>query len=420
MPAEPDALSLQAAAPGRPGAAELREVVCAETVRLTVEGFRSGLCAIVLTGSLARDEATVVPEDGLQRVLGDAEFLLVYRESSALPNEAQVARLSSSVEAALCQHQIHCHIGLSVVLPHFFRRLKPHIFAYELSKWGVVAWGDVGILTLIPPFTPSDIPLEDGWRLLCNRMVELLEVSVHLPETPAVLPTDVFYRTAKLCLDMGTSFLLFEGAYEPAYRLRADRLRALAESSATVGCYPVFLRTLSNLVGACTRLKLGEVPGFGQEELGMPFLLEAVRHAHLLWRWELEELTRTAEHVSDDELFRRWMRLQPLASRFRGWAVVLRACGWQRSWRHWGRWGWLAWQASPRYWTYKAASELLFNLPDLPLGRPSNAGKEAQWQHLRPTLAQVDPSADQLEPAWRRLASDVAWNYAKFLVGTRA
>src|SRR5204862_702462 len=89
---------------------------------------------------------------------------------------------------------------------------------------GQAIWGDAGALALIPDFSPSEIPLEDGWRLLCERIVEQLSVADQLLEWRPTLSAEAHYQTVKLYLDMATSFLLFSGVYAATCREPSKRL----------------------------------------------------------------------------------------------------------------------------------------------------------------------------------------------------
>ena len=71
---------------------------------------------------------------------------------------------------------IEAHLGMSPVSAGYLRRLRPNIFSFELISHGKVVWGDAHILKLAPQFEASEIPLDDGFRLLMNRMIELLEI----------------------------------------------------------------------------------------------------------------------------------------------------------------------------------------------------------------------------------------------------
>jgi hypothetical protein len=331
--------------------------------------------------------------------------------------------------------------------------MPPEIFAYELRTCGQVVWGEREILSLIPAFSPPDIPFEDGWRMLCNRMVEFIEVLDPVVEKPANPSPEGRYRMTKLYLDMATSFLLFQGAYAPTYLERAERLRALAssrevESRGVESCsLPFPLRDFVRKVAYATKLKLHggnevDVQAAEQSREGIFSWPELVTYARGLWRWELERLTgcrgtasRTlsgspagpdemgtaSRTLADRQLMRKWMRFQPARKRLRGWASALRRCGWHRSWRHWPHWLRLGWQASPRYWVYAAASELFFRLPVILKGDGAGAEVDSQLRSIRswlPVPGDLPRMGGSL--GWRDVAADIAWNYHALLYRTRS
>jgi hypothetical protein len=443
------------------------------------EGQRSsGLLAIVLTGSLVRDEATFVRHGECWKLFGDAEFFLVFMQDRVLPSPSVIGRLQREIELRLLQEGLSGHVELNPVHTRYLRTMPPEILAYELRTYGQVVWGERQILSLIPSFSPSDIPLEDGWRMLCNRMVEFIEVIGPVVEKPGDPSPDGRYQMIKLYLDMATSFLLFQGAYAPTYLARAERLRALAaeyeartpeyrhsrergnrrtpDGSHSRECgnpvqaqrnYPFPLREFAQRVTYCTKLKLqagDEVEAAAPEE-GLEDMFswaELVTYARELWRWELERLTGcrstacrthfveahqapregTASRTPTDcELMRRWMRRQPVRKRLRGWASALRRGGWHRSWRHWLHWAKLGWQASPRYWVYAAACELFFYLPRILDGDGPSRAQDSELRSIRSWLPmEGDLPGIGGNVGWRGLAADIAWNYRAFLKGTRS
>lgn len=405
-------------------AAAIREAAA----RVCIEEFGNRLRAAVLTGSMARDEATFVQEGERWRVRGDAEFLLVFHKHSTLPPMPALSAVRQGIEDTILRHGILCQASISAVHPDYLLKMQPHIFGYELRTCGRLVWGEPQILSLIPAFSPSDIPLEDAWRLLSNRMVELLEVVaqwVGKPETPE---RAVQYQAIKFYLDMATSFLLFRGAYAPSYRERAEKLRILADNPSTKNDCPLFpLQSFSDRVSSLTELKLqqtgeGDVSCMeGESGPSIAFWEELVASARALWRWELERLTGGQDQLSDRELLGRWMQLQPLKRRLRGWVHVLRQCGWQRSWQKWPNWMRRGWRGSPRYGVYTAASELFSRLPKLLALAGQGSETDLNSKELRSWLpalreSQEGPGAN----SWVRVASEIAWNYHEFLESTRS
>ena len=400
----------------------LKGVICEETVRACRHAYGAHLRAIVLTGSLARDEATIVESDGKRKVQGDAEFFLFFHDQTVLPGAAALRRSVDEIESSLLQQQVRCRIGLSAVQTRYFRNLRPHIFAYELRKWGTVVWGDSNVLALVPEFAASEIPLEDGWRLLCNRVIELLEVVPGAVADSKDGGRDLRYRTAKLYLDMATSYLVFRGAYSPSYRERNERLIQLAKESSPGEDVPFSLRDFANRVAISAGYKLtGSIPEesfltLSESNSGFDLWKDCLTFALGLWRWELTRLAGVQADLSDRELMQAWMQRQPFSQRLRGWLYVARKQGWVRSWADWPRWVRLAWQASPRYETVMELASRLVRSGGLP-----NMALESResWQEPRDRLPKKDLFAS-LHVDWRVVVHEIAWNYHAYLEKTRA
>jgi hypothetical protein len=391
--------------------------ISGETTRLCAERYRQTLEAVILTGSLARGEATLVGQAGRTVLLGDAEFLLFFAPHALLPAMQELEALCRQAEGALLAQGVVAHISLSAGHPDYLRALPPHIFAYELRTCGQVVWGDSNLLSLISLFPPTEIPFEDAWRLLSNRMVELLE--------PGAEPAAGMYRTIKLYLDMATSFLVFVGEYAPTYRERADRLRSFMDRGNPGFTSPIRPREFVSRVDLCTRLKLEPSalrahPDLVSGPTAARFASEAVTHARLLWRWELDRLTGAGAELSDDELLDAWMRMQPLAERLRGWLYVLRRQAWRPGWRKSMRWAKHGWRASPRYWIYAASSELLFQprgLDGLAAPAERTTSSPARWRTVLPV---VDRGKSHDLHSSGGLAADILSDYREFVVDTRA
>jgi hypothetical protein len=398
------------------------EAIYESTVTLGSATYGDNLKAIVLTGSLARHEGTCVLEHGVWTQLGDAEFLLVFNEKAKLPPSSELLALQAQIESALLDMSIRCQISLAAVHPAYLRRLRPHIFAYELLRHGRVLWGEP-VISLIPHFSPAEIPLEDAWRLLCNRMIELLETSVMIADDDQQLPGAVFYQTLKLYIDMGTSLLIFVGAYEPTYAGRAERLQFLGQGKDALKDCPLDLVRFAERVVACTRCKLSGgdklmLAGLDWEPGGLGFWKAAIADARSLWRWELSRLTRgDVNRFTDDQLMIACMQKQAIGQRMRGWISLMRRGGWRRSWQKWPGWARSVLHGSPRYRIYAAASDLLFQLPAW-VGQDHKDGSREKELLLRLPVrssALIATSRD-----WRRASAEIAWNYHQFLVGTQA
>jgi hypothetical protein len=392
----------------------LRDLICREVATQCTSRWGTELRAVILTGSLARSEATFVLQEAAWKLMGDAEFMLIFHSHATLPPAADVLSAHQEIEQRLRQEGIEGRIDMSCVYPTYLQRLPPHIFSYELRCCGYVAWGDTQILSLIPGFSADEILPEDAWRLLCNRMIEVLECAPELTSDENPPSARLHYKILKLYLDMATSFLVFMRAYAPTYQERPKILRRLANERTQPEEYPFELGTLTDRVDDCTGQKLQwqcdttYSPGLSWRD--------ALQMAHSLWRWELARLAGVKERASDRQLFAQWMRIQPWGGRVRGWVYVLRASGWHKSYRHWPHWLRLAWKASPRYWIYFVASSILFQLT-----ANESPSSRADWAPLGGLLPVRETSAKaQEQTSWESLAFDVFRNYQQFLMGTRS
>jgi len=401
----------------------LANAVRGEAVRLLADEYAGRLRAIILTGSLARDEATVVEKEGRWKCLGDAEFLLVFEERNRMPATSELEPLLRQIEARLEQRNIFCHVVAGACRADGLSKFRPSIFVHELRTQGEVVWGDVKILSLLPGFSASDIPREDAWQMLCNRMIEQLEVMAESkPDTEAIV--HVQYRAVKLYLDMATSLLVFFGAYQPTYRERAEHLRLVAEKGSAQD-FPFSLQVFANRVAACTQFKLQESVAWDADApeivADFGFLNEALLYAKHLWRWELARLADSSDQLPECQLLERWMRLQPMRKRLRGWLYLLRARGRHWGWRNWQRWLRLARRASPRYCVYAAASRLFSGLPATQDSSAAPLNAKVDWDEARSWLPVfTGPRTNGESETWQRLATEIAWNYHQFLEGTQA
>ncbi len=403
-----------------------RAIICQETVQACLKSFGANLRAIILTGSLARHEATFIAEEECWVLLGDAEFMLIFQDGASLPSGVDLQSLYRSIEGSIFGRGIRGLITLATVHPRYLRKLRPHIFAYELRHCGQVLWGDSRILTLIPVFSVSDIPLEDAWCLVCNRMLEQLQVICQCADTSR-FSGSLFYRTVKLYLDLATSFLLFKGKYAPSYLQRGENLKIVADEASEKDGFPFDVKKFAERVTACTDWKLS---GLGATHLTHGDRAEtvsweeAIAYAQLLWRWELAQLTGSQQQLSNRELMQRWMKQQLPYRRLRGWLYVLRSQGWYRSWRQWPHWARLAWRASPRYWVYDVASEICFRLPCLLKSDGHRPQIDINWEEVQgrlPVVRHMGPARrSPTKPNWQQVASDSVANYHEFLVGTRS
>jgi hypothetical protein len=387
--------------------------------------YGSDLEALILTGSMARSEATFVRDNGYHRVLGDAEFLLIFQDSVQwLPSPAKLAADCAVIEARLHHLGIDCSIGANRAYPAYLQQMTPHIFGYELRTCGRVILGDPETLATIPAWQAADIPLVEGWQLLMNRLIELLKAAAEADPQTDIPPLELQYKITKLYLDMASSLLIFMGEFEAGYSARCARLREIVAfmddfSGVSTGSgrhWPFPPYGFARRVMDATQDKLS---GHAYVPRAWDDLRDALACAHRLWRWEMARLTTCSFDcvATDEQLFSLCARAEPARSRLRGWASHLRKPElWYALWKRPGS-TYRAMACSPRYSVYCAASKLVFRVPELLTGPAYEA--DSVWDATARCLP-LHPEPADGAVAWRQLARCIVWNYEKLLIGTRA
>src|SRR5579872_1682812 len=185
---------------------EARRMISESLAKVVPFRLGKGLRTIVLTGSLARDEATIVARGSGFELLGDADVLLVYNSGAAQPACSQVEVVVRKVEKECLQRGLRAIVHASSVSPRYFQRLPKSIFAYELRHCAKVIWGETEILKHVREFAAAEIPHEDAWRMISNRMIELMEASRHFVADSATAEPRLYYAIVKMFLDMATSY----------------------------------------------------------------------------------------------------------------------------------------------------------------------------------------------------------------------
>lgn len=402
-------------------AASLAEVAGAAVLAAAAAAgprLRPAIGAVVLTGSMARGEATVSRTRYGWRVHGDAEFLAI------LPDNVRPKPLAAQARQAIAQELadrgIECPVSVAPASRRYLRCLRPHIFGCELKAHGRVAWGPADVLAEIPVLAAAAIPPEDGWHLLSNRVIEFLEAAAG--NGPAEPPTpELAYAAVKLGLDLGTSLLVATGGFEPGYRARRRALERWARGrSRQFDGLP--MAEIAAAVSICTDWKLGATvwPPPGSARL-IPWIVEL---ACQLWAWELHRLAGGAPVAAGLAVanwpasWRRHAARQGATARLRGWLHFWRA---RQGWRSpglWGYWAWMATAASPRLWVYRAAAEALLAWPAGPDGGTAPGPRPLRLPD--PSLGRGFPRPGGPAGAWECPVGAIAAHYHAYLEDTRS
>jgi hypothetical protein len=372
--------------------ASVKQIILNSAVETVLACSRSQPLALIALGSLGRNEETILLKDGRACVLGDAEFYVVFRSRrEAKSLRAALQSTVSRLEGVLQDECIDCKVHIEGVPAGAFKRMPPHILAYELRTASKVLWGDRNILGLIPGFSAVSIPKWDAWRSVANRMIEQLAYADALTKKELAPASELLYRCLKIQLELATMVLHFHGAYQPTYQARALKLRDLAGQATLCRELP-WLSELAARVETCTRFKVdpnasssyrdvfaGASPLKNQIMFVQREWFQVLRLVQSVWLWGAERLVKKGFQGVPDPLA---VGLAIARQQDWGW----RLCGWLRLildarssekkpvWFSMTR---LAILGSPRFLSYAIAAALYFAWPDWANGNNKNADEVA-------------------------------------------
>jgi hypothetical protein len=372
-------------------------------VRACRDTFGPTLRAVVLTGSLARNEASYTLHEGRAVLQSDVEAMVVLHDGAALPSRHSSGALCQLAQSYLADRGVSVEVSVSVVHSTYLLELPPHIYSYELRSCGVVLYGDQTILSLIPDYSAADLSREDAWRLLSNRLIEQMDTEIGSTVTAATR-----YRSVKLCLDLASSLLVFFGRFEAGYR---PRLRCMEEVVLTPEAQqlPIPILEFMSLVRLCTSVKLD--PGT-VVDLGDGFEGQVTRWAWQTWLWELQRMTGCRDTVDAEQMVRDFGRSQGKKKLLRGWFYAVRRTGWLGSAGYWPKWLLLFVAGlTPRHAIYLAAYRW----------HEACCGKTiCDLTVSMKSLSDLLPVKGAALPADSGITAQLVWNYKEFAVETRA
>jgi hypothetical protein len=304
---------------------------CVDFVRRRLSPER--LVAVVLTGSFARGEGSVLSQAGHLKVLGDIEFFVVLARGDDYQRlRAEMATWGPRAAATLGVDRLRADLEFGPVHVGYLRRARPSIFVDDLRRHGKVLWGPPDLLETMPPFPIDAIPREDALRLLLNRTIEQIEAYDRLPTLAADALLDVAYQRLKIVLDLAGSALAFSGLHCASYAERPARLGGLIRETPSLArrLPPSFERDLAE----ATRLKLAPddhgLASFSGDTTSAPHLraqiVDAAPAMMGLLQWELERLLGLGGDPSApsalDGLLDRYLASQSLARRAWEWTKL--------------------------------------------------------------------------------------------------
>lgn len=369
--------------------------------------------AVILTGSMARNEATWRETGGMVEFLSDAEFSVLLHDKEEPPSPYTARLICHGAEEELRNNGILCKLSFGAAHESYLDALGRTIYAFELLNCGEVLYGDPGILLARVRRDSTAIDWEDGWRLLANRTVELLEIAPILQEGPDVVLSEAEqYKLVKLGLDMATSILVFKSEFVAGYEPRLRKLEVLYDQG-KLSDLPFNAQSFVDRLRRCTEYKMTNSWNGTSPFQRAGSIREAAQWLAALWAWQLGRMHGTAAAPAV-ALLRLHMREQTTRDRLRGWAYVVRARGAQ-SLKHASHWFQLSRIASPRYCVYMAALELWTVLSSMECD-PTQSTAVTGWLPIFNPLPARDANSTPMSQCIHGILS----NYHEFLVGTNA
>ena len=308
-------------------AADVTQTVTAHVAGRVAQAFPR--CrALILTGSAARQEATIARRPECVYWLSDLEFLVVVSDSENVGLTGEVLdELAATISKDLRSQGLHIKLELTPAPERYFTRIRPQLFGYELKRCGRQVFGDVNYLDRIPSFDWRSIPLDEAFRLVSNRLVELLELRLEQDQRPLA---GQFYALTKTYLDLLTALSLAAGTYSPGYRARFQTRRQALDWATEQGCR--LPESFPHNLEIAFQFKLDPDTDFEflwrheSHELPAALALHGLRAFHddlpkaalTIWRWLADRLSEHPGSAMDNP-----PRIYPFKARLRGWARLL-------------------------------------------------------------------------------------------------
>lgn len=135
---------------------------------------RKNIVSIILTGSAARNQETYKTVYGKLYLESDLDVLVVVKPIAIMKSLIVIKRLSKKMTDDLRKNFLLSSVSFSVYTEKLLHRMGPSIIYQDLSLYGKVIFGKEK-KGLFINYAVRDIPLDDLYRLIFNRIVELLE-----------------------------------------------------------------------------------------------------------------------------------------------------------------------------------------------------------------------------------------------------
>jgi hypothetical protein len=175
---------------------------------------KKNMKAIILTGSIARNQAKFKIVNGKTVLHSDFDIVIVVRRRALLKSLIIAKKISNTLTESLYKLGSLSHVAISIMTEKSLAGARPSIFMFDLVQNGKVLYKNNDDDLVFPHFPLNDIPKSDIYRLLFNRMIEALDSFVTACTYNAFDEKKnvwILNSIEKLYLSIIQSFLIKEG-----------------------------------------------------------------------------------------------------------------------------------------------------------------------------------------------------------------
>ena len=139
---------------------------------------KKNIISIYLTGSVARNTATFIEKNEEFYLQSDLDFVVICSPKIILKSLLKIKPLSNKITEKLRKEKLLSHVSISVITESTLKNMLPTIFYQDFSNNGKLVYGR-DLKEIFPKYKTKDIPSKDIYRLIFNRMTELLAALVN-------------------------------------------------------------------------------------------------------------------------------------------------------------------------------------------------------------------------------------------------
>jgi len=263
--------------------------------------------SIILTGSLARKEGSVIFHGERVEIFSDYD-LIVHSKRVTQKIRRKLGNLAKRLTDKFSKEGLVSHVEIVPISTHTLSNMTSCMFALELKKHGRSLYGEDHRKTM-PDLKATDIQQKDSLKMLHNRIAGVLAcfdpaIFLRMEKRDLSLAKLLIYHIAKNYVDMGSSLLSFKKMYVCSYR---ERVGVLKENFKQFDFSANHLH-LPETVEKWTEFKLNpDIEGLLKENgydtptyenivaLGREMWFDHIGYLQALWQYEINNMYNTEE-----------------------------------------------------------------------------------------------------------------------------